>query len=193
MENRCAWVNTPDPIYAEYHDTEWGVPEYDPRALWEKLMLDGFQAGLAWITILRKRESLRAAFDGFDPEIIARYGDSDIERLMGDPGVIRSRTKINAAITNAQAYLRFKETGTCFSEYLWDFVGGAPIQNSFATLADIPTETEISRALSKDLKARGFKFVGPVIVYAFMQAVGMVNDHETTCPRHAEVKAPGVK
>lgn len=193
MENRCAWVNTPDPIYAEYHDTEWGVPEYDPRALWEKLMLDGFQAGLAWITILRKRDSLRAAFDGFDPEIVARYGNSDIERLMNDPGIIRSRTKINAAITNAQAYLRFKETGTCFSEYLWGFVGGAPIQNSFATLADIPTETEISRALSKDLKARGFKFVGPVIVYAFMQAVGMVNDHEITCPRHAEVKALGVK
>lgn len=192
-DGRCGWINTPDPIYADYHDTEWGVPEYDPRALWEKLMLDGFQAGLAWITILRKRDSLRAALDGFQPEIIAAYTDADRERLLADPGVIRSKTKINAAITNAQAYLRFKETGQCFSDYLWSYVGGSPVQNAFATLADIPTETDASRALSKDLKARGFKFVGPVIVYAFMQAVGMVNDHVTTCPRYEAVKALGVR
>lgn len=193
MENRCAWVNSPDPIYPLYHDTEWGVPEYDDRALWEKLMLDGFQAGLAWITILRKRETMRAAFDGFRPKIIAGYTDTDRERLLADPGIIRSKTKIEAAITNAQAYLRFKETGQSFSDYLWDHVGGAPIQNRFERQSDIPTETEISRALSKDLKKRGFKFVGPVIVYAFMQAVGMVNDHEITCPRHAECAKLGVR
>ena len=191
MMTRCAWVNTPDPIYADYHDTEWGVPEYDSRALWEKLILDGFQAGLAWITILRKRETMRRAFDGFDPEIIARYTDSDRKRLLADPGIIRSKMKVEAAITNAQAFLRFQETGEDFSDYLWSHIGGQPIQNRYEHLEDIPAETDISRALSKDLKKRGFKFVGPVIVYAFMQAVGMVNDHEIACPRYEAVRKLG--
>jgi DNA-3-methyladenine glycosylase I len=189
--NRCAWVNVADPIYAEYHDTEWGVPEWDSRALWEKLMLDGFQAGLAWITILRKRETMRIAFDGFDPDKIARYSDADRERLMADPGIIRSKLKIAAAISNAQAYIDMRERGEDFSEYLWGFVGGAPIQNSYAKLSDIPTKTDISEKLSKDLKKRGFKFVGPVIVYAFMEAVGMVNDHELTCPQYAKCQSIG--
>ena len=188
MEHRCAWVNTPDPIYAEYHDTEWGVPEYDSRALWEKLILDGFQAGLSWITILRKRENFRTAFDGFDPEIIARYDATKIEALLANPGIIRSRAKIEATIGNARAYLKMRDEGTDFSRYLWAFVDGKPIQNQFRTMADIPARTALSEQISKDLKKRGFKFAGPVIVYAFMQAVGMVNDHEVTCPRHREVQ-----
>jgi DNA-3-methyladenine glycosylase I len=189
VTTRCAWVNTPDPIYAEYHDTEWGVPEYDSHALWEKLMLDGFQAGLAWITILRKRETMRAAFHGFDPDTVARYGDSDRERLLADPGIIRSRTKIDAAIGNAQAYLDMRERGIDFSDYLWQFVDGTPIQNAYQQLSDIPTKTALSETISKDLRKRGFKFVGPTIVYAFMEAVGMVNDHEVSCHRHDAVRA----
>ena len=191
MTVRCGWVNTPDPIYAEYHDTEWGVPEYDGRALWEKLMLDGFQAGLAWITILRKRESMRAAFEGFEPERIARYGEADIQRLLGDPGIIRSRAKIEATIGNARAYLEFHERGERFSDYLWSWTGGEPIQNAWASMTEVPASTPLSEQLSKDLKKRGFKFCGPVIVYAFMQAVGMVNDHTTDCFRHAECAARG--
>ena len=189
MNQRCAWVNSPDPIYAEYHDTEWGVPEYDSRVLWEKLMLDGFQAGLAWITILRKRDTMRLAFDGFDPDRIAAYTDTDRERLLADPGIIRSKSKIEAAIGNAKAYIVMRENGEDFADYLWAFVGGEPIQNSYASLAEVPTKTALSEQISKDLKKRGFKFVGPTIVYAFMEAVGMVNDHETGCPRHAAVKA----
>ncbi|MFT6542046.1 MAG: DNA-3-methyladenine glycosylase I [Maricaulis maris] len=189
MNQRCAWVNSPDPIYAEYHDTEWGVPEYDSRALWEKLMLDGFQAGLAWITILRKRDTMRLAFDGFDPDRIAAYTDTDRERLLADPGIIRSKSKIDAAIGNAKAYIVMRENGEDFADYLWAFVGGEPVQNSYASLSDVPTKTALSEQISKDLKKRGFKFVGPTIVYAFMEAVGMVNDHETGCPRHAAVKA----
>ncbi|MFT6662972.1 MAG: DNA-3-methyladenine glycosylase I, partial [Maricaulis maris] len=185
MNQRCAWVNSPDPIYAEYHDTEWGVPEYDSRALWEKLMLDGFQAGLAWITILRKRDTMRLAFDGFDPDRIAAYTDTDRERLLADPGIIRSKSKIDAAIGNAKAYIVMRENGEDFADYLWAFVGGEPVQNSYASLSDVPTKTALSEQISKDLKKRGFKFVGPTIVYAFMEAVGMVNDHETGCPRHA--------
>ncbi|WP_291843252.1 DNA-3-methyladenine glycosylase I [Maricaulis sp.] len=188
MNQRCAWVNSPDPIYAEYHDTEWGVPEYDARALWEKLMLDGFQAGLAWITILRKRETMRAAFHGFDPDRIAAYTDTDRERLLADPGIIRSKSKIEAAIGNAKAYIAMRENGEDFADYLWGFVDGTPIQNRYAALKDVPTRTALSETLSKDLKKRGFKFVGPTIVYAFMEAVGMVNDHEVTCPRHAAVQ-----
>jgi len=188
MQNRCAWVNTPDPIYAEYHDTEWGVPEYDGRALWEKLILDGFQAGLSWITILRKRENFRTAFDGFDPEVIARFDETRIKALQGNAGIIRSRSKIEATIGNAKAYLDMREAGLDFSDYLWDFVDGTPIQNRFRTMAEIPAKTALSEQISKDLKKRGFKFAGPVIVYAFMQAMGMVNDHETTCPRHSEVQ-----
>lgn len=188
MNQRCAWVNSPDPIYAAYHDTEWGVPEYDARALWEKLMLDGFQAGLAWITILRKRETMRAAFHGFDPDRIAAYTEADRDRLMADPGIIRSRAKIEAAIGNARAYIAVRDRSEDFSDYLWGFVDGQPIQNRYATLKDVPTKTPLSETISKDLKRRGFKFVGPVIVYAFMEAVGMVNDHEVTCPRHEAVK-----
>ncbi len=188
MSERCPWCGT-DPLYVAYHDTEWGVPEYDSRALWEKLILDGFQAGLAWITILKKRENFRAAFDGFQPETIARYGETDIQRCLNDAGIVRSRAKIDATIGNAQAYLTMAEAGIDFSDYLWGFVDGVPVQNRFASMAEVPTDTPVSKAMSKDLKAHGFKFCGPVIVYAFMQATGLVNDHLTGCPRHEEVKA----
>ena len=188
---RCPWAPDHDPLYAAYHDTEWGVPEYDSRALWEKLVLDGMQAGLAWITILRKRDSLRAAFDGFDPEKVARYGERDMERLLGDPGVIRSRAKIEAAIGGARIFLDMRARGEDFSDYLWDFTGGAPVQNRWASMSDVPARTELSETIARDLKKRGFKFCGPVIVYAFMQAVGMVNDHLTTCPRHGIVRDMG--
>ncbi len=185
---RCGWCGN-DPLYVAYHDTEWGVPEYDPRALWEKLVLDGFQAGLAWITILRKRETRRAAFDGFDPEIVARYDDADRARLMADPGIIRSRAKIDSAIRGAQIWLEMRDSGEDFSGWLWSFVDGAPIQNRPAALADVPTQTPASVAMAKALKARGFNFCGPVIVYAFMQATGMVNDHVQTCFRCDAVSA----
>ena len=184
--HRCSWCGS-DPLYVGYHDTEWGVPERDPRALWEKLVLDGFQAGLAWITILRKRENLRAAFADFDPEIVARYGEADRARLMGDPGIIRSNAKIDSAISGARIWLDMRDRGEDFSEWLWDFVGGQPIQNRWEH-GQIPAETAESRAMAKALKARGFKFCGPVIVYAFMQATGMVNDHTTACFRHGQVR-----
>jgi DNA-3-methyladenine glycosylase I len=188
---RCAWCGT-DPLYVAYHDTEWGVPERDPRALWEKLVLDGFQAGLAWITILRKREAFRAAFDGFDPETVARYGEADRARLMADPGIVRSGAKIDATIKGAQLWLDMRERGEDFSGWLWDFVGGAPIQNAWTSMAELPAQTPVSVAMAKALKARGFNFCGPVIVYAFMQATGMVNDHLTGCFRHGQVRAmPG--
>ncbi len=181
---RCAWPGE-DPLYVAYHDTEWGVPEYDPRALYEKLVLDGFQAGLAWITILRKRENFRKAFHGFDPERVARYGKRDFERLMKNEGIIRSNAKIKAAIKSAQLFLDIeeKEPGG-FREFIWKHVDGKPVVNRFKTMKQIPPKTKMSEALSKDLKARGFNFVGPVIVYAFAQAVGMVNDHVTTCYRY---------
>lgn len=185
---RCGWCGT-DPLYVAYHDREWGVPERDARALWEKLVLDGFQAGLAWITILRKRESLRAAFDNFDPEIVARYGEADRARLMADPGIIRSGAKIESAIRGARVWLDMRDQGEDFSAWLWSFVDGQVVQNAPATLADVPTQTPQSVAMAKALKARGFNFCGPVIVYAFMQATGMVNDHLTGCPRHADVRA----
>ena len=187
---RCGWCGT-DPLYVAYHDTEWGVPERDARALWEKLVLDGFQAGLAWITILRKRETLRAAFDGFDPEIVARYGEAGRARLMADPGIIRSRAKIDSAIRGANIFLEMQDKGEDFSAWLWSFVGGKPIQGRRLTMADVPTQTPDSVAMAKALKARGFNFCGPVIVYAFMQATGMVNDHVETCPRHAPVRVMG--
>ncbi|HYD26276.1 DNA-3-methyladenine glycosylase I [Brevundimonas sp.] len=186
--HRCAWCGT-DPLYVAYHDGEWGVPEYDPRALWEKLVLDGFQAGLAWITILRKREGMRDAFDGFDPEIVARYGETDIERLLGDPRIIRSRAKINAAIKGARIWLEMRDSGEDFSEWLWSFAGGAPIQNHWPDSGARPVATPESEAMAKALKKRGFTFCGPVIVYAFMQAVGMVNDHGVECFRHRQVRA----
>jgi DNA-3-methyladenine glycosylase I len=179
---RCPWPGT-DPLYVAYHDTDWGVPEYDPRALFEKLILDGFQAGLAWITILRKREHFRRVFDGFEPERIARWDAAKVEALMADPGIVRNRAKILGTIEGARAYLALSET-TSFSRHLWDFVDGRPIQNRFRSMSEVPTDTAVSRAMSKDLAKRGFRFVGPTIVYAFMQAVGMVNDHLVDCFRH---------
>lgn len=187
MGDRCAWCGQ-DPLYVAYHDTEWGVPERDSRALWEKLILDGFQAGLSWITILRKRENFRAAFEGFDPVTIARWGEADVARLMQDAGIIRSRAKIEAAIGNARAWQRV-EARQGFDAFLWDFVDGAPVQNAWRSDAEVPAETELSRRLSKALKAEGFKFCGPVITYAFLQATGLVNDHVVSCPRHREVAA----
>lgn len=186
--HRCAWCGT-DPLYVAYHDTEWGVPERDARALWEKLVLDGFQAGLSWITILRKREAFRAAFDGFDPEIVARYGEAERARLMADAGIVRSGAKIDAAIRGARVWCEMRERGEDFSAFLWNFVGGAPIQTRPATMGEVPTQTAESAAMSKALKARGFGFCGPVITYAFMQACGLVNDHVDGCFRAAEVRA----
>jgi len=180
-----------DPLYEAYHDTEWGVPEWDSRALWEKLVLDGFQAGLSWITILRKREAFRAAFADFDPEVVARFGEEDRARLMADAGIIRSNAKIDAAINGARIYLDMRERGEDFSTFLWNIVGDAPIQNSFTGMGDVPAQTPLAVDMAKALKARGYKFCGPVIVYAFMQAVGMVNDHFVTCFRHDECKALG--
>jgi DNA-3-methyladenine glycosylase I len=180
---RCPWPGE-DELYRAYHDEEWGVPERDDRALYEKLVLDGFQAGLSWITILRKRENFRAAFKGFEPEKIARWGENDVTRLLADPGIIRHRGKIEGAISNAQAYLAVRAEGTSFCAYLWGFVDGQPINNRLKPGIKIPATSAESTALSKDLKARGFKFCGPTIVYAFMQAVGMVNDHHTDCFRH---------
>lgn len=178
-----------DPLYEAYHDTEWGVPEYDSRALWEKLVLDGFQAGLSWITILRKRDAFRAAFADFDPDVVARFGDEDRARLMADAGIVRSNAKIDAAINGARIWCDMEDNGEDFSEWLWSFVGGLPVQNQWTDFREAPTQTEQSVAMAMALKARGFKFCGPVIVYAFMQAVGMVNDHQVPCFRHAEVKA----
>ena len=186
---RCGWLGTKrDALYEAYHDTEWGVPEYDSRALWEKLVLDGFQAGLAWITILRKRDAFRLAFDGFDPERVARYGETDRARLMADAGIVRSNGKIDAAISGAKLFLDMRDRGEDFSAFLWAFVDGKPIQNTIASLAEVPTQTPIAVEMSKALKARGFKFVGPVIVYAFMQATGMVNDHLIGCHCHEPVR-----
>lgn len=181
--HRCPWCGS-DPIYVRYHDTEWGVPERNDRALFEKLLLDGFQAGLSWITILRKRDNFRRAFDGFKPEKIARYDKRKVASLMKDAGIVRNRMKVEGAVSSARAYLDIMDEGPGFSNYLWEFVGGEPIVNRFRTIRQVPAETEVSRKISKDLKARGFKFCGPTIVYAFMQAVGMVNDHLVTCHRH---------
>ncbi|MFL5295672.1 MAG: DNA-3-methyladenine glycosylase I [Phenylobacterium sp.] len=189
---RCTWRGMAgDPLYEAYHDHEWGVPEKDSRALWEKLVLDGFQAGLAWITILRKREAFRAAFDGFDPEKVARYGDADRARLMADAGIIRSNAKIDAAISSARIYLDMRERGEDFSQFCWSFTGGTPLQNRWTGDGDVPAQTELAVEVSKALKAKGFKFVGPVIVYAWMQAVGIVNDHLVTCYRHQPIRKLG--
>ena len=181
---RCTWPGATDAQYLAYHDEEWGVPEYDSRALWEKLVLDGFQAGLAWITILRKRDAFRAAFDGFDPEKVARYGEADRARLMADAGIVRSNAKIDAAIGGAKVWLEMRDAGEDFSEFLWTFVDGRPVQNGWTGTKQVPVTSPEAEAMSKALKNRGFKFVGPVIVYAFMQATGMVNDHLVSCPRH---------
>ena len=182
-KTRCPWPGE-DPFYMAYHDTEWGVPEYDDRALYEKLILDGFQAGLSWITILRKRENFRKAFDDFQPEKIARYSDKKIHALMNDAGIVRNRAKIEGAVNSAKAYLKIMEEGAGFSKFLWDFVDGKPKVNQFKTTASVPASTPVSIKISKELGARGFKFVGPTIVYAFMQATGMVNDHLVTCFCH---------
>jgi DNA-3-methyladenine glycosylase I len=188
---RCAWPGE-DPLYCAYHDEEWGVPEYDHRALFEKLVLDGFQAGLSWITILRKRENFRRAFDKFDPEKIARYGKREINKLLKDEGIIRSRAKIEAAIKGSRLWLDImeKEQGG-FRELVWKHVDGKPKVNRFKTIKQVPAKTAMSEALSKELKQRGFNFCGPVIVYAFAQAVGMVNDHVIACHRHSECTALG--
>jgi len=184
---RCAWPGV-DPLYVAYHDKEWGVPEYDDRALYEKLVLDGFQAGLSWITILRKRENFRKAFHGFQPEKIARYGKRDMERLLKNEGIIRSRAKIEAAINGAKLWLDImeKETGG-FRELIWKHVDGKPKINHFKSIKQVPAKTAMSEGLAKELKQRGFNFCGPVIVYAFAQAVGMVNDHVVTCYRHKDL------
>ena len=189
--NRCGW-SVKEQIYRDYHDEEWGVPEYDPRALYEKLVLDGFQAGLSWITILKKRENFREAFDNFDPEKIASYGKRDVNRLLKNAGIIRSQSKIKAAVKGAQLWLDIeeKEPGG-FTELIWKHVGGKPKQNRYKTLKQVPAKTTMSEALSKELKDRGFNFVGPVIVYAFAQAVGMVNDHIVSCHRHGPVTELG--
>lgn len=187
---RCWWPGQ-DPFYMAYHDTEWGVPERDGRALYEKLILDGFQAGLSWITILRRREGFRTAFAGFEPERVARFTQGDVERLMGDSRIIRNRAKIEATIRGARAWLAIEERGPGFSRFLWDFVDGAPLQGTARTRAEIVPETALSRQVSKALKAEGFGFCGPTIVYAFMQATGLVNDHLVGCHRHAPCAALG--
>jgi DNA-3-methyladenine glycosylase I len=176
--HRCSWAES-DPLLSAYHDAEWGVPEHDSRALWEKLMLDGFQAGLSWLTVLRKRQAFRKAFKGFDPNLVVRFGEADIMRLLQDPGIVRSRAKIEATIGGARAYLAMADAGEDFSTFVWNLAGGKPIQNR----GPIPAKTPLSEEISRALKKRGFKFVGPVIVYAWMQATGIVNDHSPDCFR----------
>ncbi len=186
MVRRCSWVGE-DPLYVDYHDTEWGVPEHDDRALFEKLTLDGFQAGLSWLTILRKRENFRHAFDGFVPEKIVRYGAKKTAALMADAGIVRNRAKIEGTILNARGYVKIRAHGESFDHFLWQFTDGRTLKNEFRRLDDMPAKTAESQAMSKELRARGFKFVGPTICYAFMQAVGMVNDHMRDCFRYNEV------
>jgi len=188
---RCAWCGT-DPLYVAYHDTEWGVPESDARALWEKLVLDGFQAGLSWITILRKRDNFREEFEGFDPERVAGWDEARIARALQNPGIIRHRGKIAATVKGARLFLQI-EAAEGFAPFLWSFTGGGPILNRFETSAEVPTATPESIAMSKALKKRGFNFCGPVITYAFMEATGMVNDHVTTCHRHAAITRMSVR
>jgi DNA-3-methyladenine glycosylase I len=186
MPARCPWVGD-DPLYIAYHDLEWGVPLHDERQLFEFLILEGAQAGLSWSTILRKREGYRRAFAGFDPQEVARFDEARIQQLMADPSIVRNRRKIDAAVSNARAFLAIQEEFGSFDAYLWKFVGGAPVQNPWRSLAELPAQTPASQALSRDLARRGFRFVGPTICYAFMQAVGLVNDHVLDCFRHAEL------
>jgi DNA-3-methyladenine glycosylase I len=181
---RCPWSGLADAAYARYHDEEWGVPAADDRALFEKLILEGFQSGLSWLTILRKRDHFRRAFDGFDPAKVARFGADEIERLMSNPGIVRNRLKIGAAVDNAKAFLVLAERQS-FASFLWGFLENGPIVNRHCSLSDVPPRTELSQRISKALKAKGFRFVGPTTVYAFMQSVGMVNDHLISCHRHA--------
>ena len=190
MTTRCQWAGD-DPLYIKYHDEQWGVPVHDDRELFEMLILEGAQAGLSWITILRKRESYRQAFDNFDPAIVADYGESRIEELLQNPGIIRNRLKIRSAVQNAQAFLKVQEEFGSFDDYMWSFVDHTPIQNAWKSMRELPASTPLSEQFSKDLKARGFNFVGPTIVYAHMQAVGMVNDHTTDCFRYEQVRNLG--
>ena len=183
-KQRCRWAGS-DPLMSAYHDEEWGVPEYDSRALWEKLMLDGFQAGLSWSIILRKREGFRQAFKGFDPKKVARFGEADIAKLMLDEGIVRARAKIDATIAGARIYNEMEKSGEDFAAWVWGLAGGKPIQESWDQTGPIPATTELSETISKELKRRGFKFVGPVIVYAWMQAAGIVNDHAVGCWRRS--------
>jgi DNA-3-methyladenine glycosylase I len=186
---RCGWGNWDDPLYLRYHDEEWGVPSRDRRHLFELLVLEGAQAGLSWTTILRKREGYRSAFARFEPERVAAFGPDDVDRLMLDAGIVRNRSKIESAIDNARAVLALERDGIAFVDHLWSFVGGRAIQNGFTRIGELPAETAESTAISRDLKRRGFRFVGPTICYAFMQAVGMVNDHTVDCFRYPEVAA----
>lgn len=187
LRTSCAWT-TEDPLYIRYHDEEWGVPVHDDRKLFEMLLLEGVQAGLSWITVLRKREHYREEMDGFDPMKIAAYGEEKLAELLANPGLVRNRLKMRAAVTNAQAFLRVREEFGTFDAYIWRFVGGSPVQNRFASAAQVPAQTEQSDAMSRDLKKRGFKFVGSTICYAYMQAVGMVNDHVSGCDRQTELE-----
>lgn len=187
---RCDWAQS-HPLLATYHDEEWGVPVHDEVKWYEKILLDGAQAGLSWLTILKKRESYREAFAGFDPAVVARFGSRDVERLLRNPGIVRNRLKVESAVSNATAFLALQREHGSFDAYVWRSVEGAPRQNRFTRMRDVPARTELSDALSKDLKRRGFKFVGSTIVYAFMQAAGLVNDHLVTCFRHREVARLG--
>jgi DNA-3-methyladenine glycosylase I len=186
---RCTWAGIDEPIYTHYHDTEWGVPKVTDRELFEKLILEGFQAGLSWLTILKKREAFRQAFDQFEPEKIARYTEVDRARLMANAGIIRNRLKIDATIDNARAYLAFVDKQRSLATFLWDFLDGRPQINTYKKHGDVPAETELSKRMSKALKAEGFRFVGPTTMYAFMQASGMVNDHLVSCHRHGACSA----
>ncbi|HKJ30203.1 MAG TPA: DNA-3-methyladenine glycosylase I [Balneolales bacterium] len=189
MKQRCDWV-TEDPLYIKYHDLEWGVPVHDDQTLFEFLILEGAQAGLSWITILRKRTYYREAFDYFDPDIVAEYGDDKIEALCHNEGIIRNRLKINSAVTNAQAFLKIQEQFGSFDHFLWSYVDYSPIHNHWESIREVPAKTELSTLLSKDLKKRGLKFVGPTICYSFMQAVGLINDHTIDCYRYGELNKP---
>lgn len=187
MTNRCGWSIT-DPLMIEYHDNEWGVPLHDDRKHFEFIVLDGAQAGLSWQTVLRKREAYRKAFDNFDYRKVARYNEKKITELLNDPGIIRNRLKVSSAVKNARAFLAVREEFGTFDEYIWQFVGGSPVQNSWKSLKELPAKTPISDAMSKDMKKRGFNFVGSTICYAYMQAAGMVNDHTVDCFRHRELR-----
>jgi DNA-3-methyladenine glycosylase I len=188
MSTRCEWAPASDPLYLAYHDEEWGVPSRDERHLYQMLTLEGAQAGLSWATILRKREGYRRAFVGFDPDRVARFGARDVDRLLADPSIVRNRLKVESTIDNARAVLALADTGDSLAALLWEFVDGAPRRNRWRRLADLPSQTDESRAMSRELKRRGFRFVGPTVCYSLMQAVGMVNDHVVSCFRHAELR-----
>jgi DNA-3-methyladenine glycosylase I len=190
LKTRCEWAGT-DPLYLEYHDTEWGVPVHEDRKLFEMLVLEGAQAGLSWLTVLKKRQHYREAFDAFDPEKVVGYGEEKLGSLLSDPGIIRNRRKVEATVQNARAFLKVQEEFGSFDAYVWQFAGGKPMQNAWKTLTELPAVTAESEAMSRDLRKRGFAFVGPTICYAFMQAVGMVNDHTVDCFRHREVAGLG--